>query len=73
MNPSSPPSKDEKFGSLENSYALLKKDYKNLLEKKNEIVIELRTVKSKLETTLEKNSRLRVEKRKLGKIFAPII
>ena len=71
MNPSAPPSKDEKFDSLKNSYALLKDDYKTLFEKKNEIMSELQAVKSKLNKTFAKNSALQLEKRKLGKIFAP--
>ena len=73
MNPSAPPSKGEKFDSLEKSYALLKDDYKTLSEKNNRISKELRAVKLELETALNDNSTLQIQKRNLGKILPRII
>lgn len=37
MNPSAPPSKDEKYESLRNSYSSLKDDYKTLLRNNTEL------------------------------------
>ena len=69
MNPSASPSTNEKFDSLEKSYALLKDRYKTSLDTQNRISNELREVKLRLDTSLENNSTLKLKKRNLGMIF----
>ena len=57
MNPASPPSKDERFDSLEKSHGRLKEGYTNLLREKESILTDLIQVKSKLVTTLANDSK----------------
>ena len=65
MNPSAPPSKDEKFDSLERSYAFMKDAYHSLLEKNKEISNELRLVKSELCSSLTRNLNLQLKRQNL--------